>query len=144
MSNTYHLAAASLALVLLTFAVGLRMLAARTSEMKQLKIHPQSTATSLKMAARLTDVQAADNFRNLFEVPVLFYALMAMAVATAHAPPWLVIGAWLFVTLRVVHSAIHCSYNTVMHRFAAFGASLLLVVVLWVAFVVTLAPQAGG
>ena len=144
MSNTYHLAAASLALVLLTFAVALRMLAARTSEMKQLKIHPQSTATSLQMAARLKDVQAADNFRNLFEVPVLFYALMAMAVTSAHVPPWLVIGAWFFVALRFVHSAIHCTYNTVMHRFAAFGMSMLVVVALWVAFVVTLAPKAAS
>jgi len=35
--------------------------------------------------------------------------------------------AWLFVGLRVAHSAIQCSYNRVMHRFFAhiLGAFVL-------------------
>jgi hypothetical protein len=138
-----QLVAAALAMVLLTFVVGGRLLYTRVDEMRRKRIHPQAAATSAQMAARLENVQAADNFRNLFEVPVLFYALVAMALATAHIPDWLVTGAWAYVALRVAHSVIHCTYNRVYHRLAVFMASFLLIVGLWVAFYLTLAPPGG-
>lgn len=137
-ANIIALAGAALALVLLTFAVGCRMLFCRIREFRGKRLHPQAVATSALMAARLEDVQAADNFRNLFEVPVLFYALVAAAIGTGVVPPWLLAGAWLFVALRFVHSAIQCTYNRVMHRFRAFIASFILVVVLWIGFVISL------
>ena len=136
--NTYNLLLAALAMVVLTFAVGLRMLYSRVQEMRQKRLHPQKAATSKTMAANLEDIQAADNYRNLFETPVLFYALVACAVAAAYAPPWLVIGAWCYFGLRVVHTIIHCTYNNVMHRLAAFAIGFVLLVGLWIAFVLTL------
>ena len=132
------LVASCLTLVLLTFAVGLRLLSVRVAEMKEKRVPPQAASNSLQMAARLQNVQAADNFRNLFEVPVLFYALCAMALALSHVPGWLVAGAWLFVALRIAHSLIQCTYNKVMHRFPVFMSSFVVVVVLWVAFFLTL------
>lgn len=144
-ANTTQLVAACLALVLLVFVVGLRLLYTRIQEMKEKRIHPQATATSAKMAARLENTQAADNFRNLFEVPVLFYALTAVALATSHIPTWLVAGAWLFIALRALHSFIQCTYNKVMHRFPVFVASFFLIMALWVAFFLTLpSPKAAG
>lgn len=137
-ANVVALAAAALALVLLTFAVGARMLYCRVREFRGKRIHPQAVATSLQMAAKVEDVQAADNFRNLFEVPVLFYALVAAAIGTGVVPPWLVIGAWVFVALRVVHSGIQCTYNKVMHRFRAFIAGFVVIVALWIGFVLSL------
>ena len=83
-------------------------------------------------------VQAADNFRNLFETPVLFYALVACAIAVSWVPPWLVIGAWCYFGLRIAHSLIHCTYNRVMHRLAIFALSFGLLVVLWIAYVLAL------
>ena len=103
-ANAIQLTAALLALVLLTFIVGARLLFTRIEEIRRKRIHPQAASNSLQMAARLENVQAADNFRNLFEVPVLFYALAGIALATHQTPGWLVIGAWVFVALRVVHS----------------------------------------
>lgn len=141
MTAIVQLSSACLALVLLTSAVGLRLLYVRTVEMREKRIHPQAASTSLQMAAKLQNVQAADNFRNLFETPVLFYALVAVALATAHTPSWLVLGTWLYVITRSVHSFIHCTYNTVLHRFAVFGIGLSLLIGLWVAFVFTLAAQ---
>lgn len=76
-----RLISAALALVLLTLVVAARLLYTRVHEMRQKRIHPQAAATSLQMSARLENVQAADNFRNLFEAPVLFYALIAIALA---------------------------------------------------------------
>jgi hypothetical protein len=137
-ANAAPLVAAALALVILTSLVGARLLYTRVREMREKRIHPQAAATSVQMAARLVDVQAADNFRNLFEVPVLFYALVALAVAAHHTPAWLSVGAWLFVLLRVAHSLIHCTYNKVMHRLAVFLASFSLVVGLWISFFASL------
>jgi hypothetical protein len=132
------LLSACLAQVLLTFAVALRLLAVRVAEMRAQRIHPQAVATSAQIAARLQNTQAADNFKNLFEVPVLFYALVAVAIGLQHTPGWLVAGAWLFVALRTAHSIIQCTYNKVMHRFRVYIGSFVLLVALWVAFVVTL------
>ena len=112
----------------LTFVVWLRMYFVRVGQMKRGRIHPQSVATSAQMAARLSDTRAADNFRNLFELPVLFYFGLVVA-ERAGAVDGFVIGlAWVFALLRVAHSAIHCTYNKVMHRFYAYLAGVL---VLW-------------
>lgn len=138
MTTTLHLVSACLAMVILTFAVGARLLYVRTMEMREKRVHPQSASTSIQMAAKLQNVQAADNFRNLFETPVLFYALAAVAIASGHTPGWMAAGAWVYVGLRVAHSYIHCTYNRVMHRFAAFGIGFLLLVCLWVTFTIGL------
>jgi hypothetical protein len=138
------LALSAFALVALTFVVGLRLLYVRSQEMRQKRVHPQAASTSVLMAAKLQNVQAADNFRNLFETPVLFYALVATAIGSHHTPEWLVSGAWAYVALRVAHSVIHCTYNRVMQRFAAFGAGFLLLVGLWAAFVIGLASASAA
>lgn len=144
MTPELHLAVACLALVFLTFAVGVRLLYVRTMEMREKRVHPQAASTSIQMAAKLQNVQAAENFRNLFETPVLFYSLAAVAIASGYTPAWLAIGAWLYVGLRAAHSFIQCTYNRVMHRFAAFGIGFMLVVCLWVAFVLGLASKSAA
>lgn len=121
----------ALGMVVLTIVVWFRMYFMRVAQMKRERIHPQSVATSAELAARLTDSRAADNFRNLFELPVLFYLALVVAAFTQLVTP-LVIGlAWLFVALRLVHSAIHCTYNKVMHRFKAYLAGGFVLWALW-------------
>ena len=39
--------------------------------------------------------------------------------------------AWMYVALRYVHSFIHTTYNTVMHRFYVFAASAMVLLVIW-------------
>jgi hypothetical protein len=143
MTSNQALTGAALALVLLTFCVGCLLLFTRVREARAKRIHPQAMATSAQMAQRLEDVQVADNFRNLFEIPVMFYALLAMALAIGHTPVWLVVGAWAFVALRVVHSFIHCTYNKVYHRLAVFMAGFGLLTALWIGFVVSLPGPLG-
>lgn len=134
-TNSLHLIAACFAMVLLTTVVGCLMLFARVTEMRTKRIHPQVASTAAKLAARLENVQPADNFRNLFEVPVLFYALAAIALSTGAIPNWLVFGSWVFVALRIIHSIIHCTYNIVYHRLAVFIASFGVLVSLWIGFI---------
>ncbi len=119
------------ALAGLTCIVWCRMFVVRISQMKRERIHPQSVATSAQAAARLTDSKAADNLRNLFELPVLFYVAILIAAFADLAAPALLALAWLFVALRIVHSAIHCTYNKVMHRFVAYLAGGVVLWLLW-------------
>ncbi|HVI26678.1 MAG TPA: MAPEG family protein [Xanthomonadaceae bacterium] len=128
----------ALAMAALTFVVWWRMYFMRIGQMKRERIHPQAVATSAQAAARLTDSRAADNFRNLFELPVLFYLALVVAALTAQVDALTLGLAWAFVALRVVHSAIHCSYNKVMHRFLAYLAGGLVLWALWAVLAVGL------
>ena len=121
----------AVAMALLTFVVWLRLFFTRVGEMRRLRIHPQSVATSAKAAERFVDTRAADNFRNLFELPVLFYAALGIAFSIGAVDRLLFVLAWLFVALRVAHSAIQCSYNRVMHRFAAYVAGGFVLWMIW-------------
>ena len=128
----------ALALVVLTIAVWLRMYVTRIGEMKRERIHPQAVATSAQMAARLNDTRAADNFRNLFELPVLFYMALVVAALTSQVNGVTLALAWGFVALRIAHSGIHCGYNKVMHRFRAYLFGCLVLWALWVVLAVGL------
>src|SRR3546814_21115381 len=103
--------------------------------MKRERITPQAVATSAQSAARLTDSRAADNFRNLFELPVLFYLALTVAAVSGLVTPTTLVLAWLFVLLRVAHSAIQCSYNKVMPPFQASfaGAVVPWLLLAWLA-----------
>lgn len=120
------------AMVLLVAVVAAKMVADRSREMRMRRIHPQQVATSRTAAQHYEAVQAADNYRNLFELPVLFYAWAALAIATGHASEAMALVAWAYVALRALHSLIHCTYNKVMHRFAVFLLSIVVLVGLWV------------
>lgn len=121
----------ALAMVVLTFAVWWRMYFTRLGQMRRDRIHPQSVANSGQAAALLTDSRAADNFRNLFELPVLFYLALVVASLADLVTMAVLVLAWLFVLLRVVHSAIHCTYNKVMHRFLSYAIGGFVLWILW-------------
>ncbi len=118
-------------MVVLTFVVWIRMYRSRVAEMKRERIHPQAVALSAQMAERLKDTRAADNFRNLFELPVLFYLALVVAVQAAQVSVLTLVLAWIFVVLRVAHSTIHCGYNKVIHRFYVYFAGGVALWALW-------------
>jgi hypothetical protein len=115
----------------LTFVVWVWMYALRFAELHRGRIGAQAVATSAQSAALLTDTRASDNFRNLFELPVLFY--LALVVAhLANLVTSVTLGlAWAFVVLRVLHSLVHCTYNKVLHRFALHASGALVLWALW-------------
>jgi hypothetical protein len=128
------------AMVGLTAVVWVKLYADRLGEMRARGIAPQSIATARTAADRLARTQAADNFRNLFEVPVLFYVLCAALVLTGGSTQGFVTGAWAYVALRALHSLIHVTYNRVVHRFLAYFASTLLLFGMWIALLPRLVP----
>ena len=120
MTPTQLLVLACATLALLTVIVGIRMLYMRVNEMRNNNISPQKVALSAPRAAQLNDSRASDNYNHLFELPILFYVLCVLAIATQHIPTWLPNAACLFVVSRIIHSVIQCTYNKVMHRFSVF------------------------
>lgn len=67
----------------------------------------------------------SDNFKNLFELPVLFYALSLYLFATGQVDGAYVAAGWIFAAFRVLHSAVHCTFNHVMLRFYLYLISCL-------------------
>ena len=127
-----------IAQVLLVLAVAVRMYLARVAEMRARRIRPQAIATSQTAAEALKNVAAADNFRNLFEAPVLFFAVCGALAITDTVTPLQLGLAWAYVGLRTVHSIIHVTYNRVIHRFLAYVASLVILFLMWALFGVAL------
>ena len=71
------------------------------------------------------------NMMNLLELPVLFYVACLIHFVAGQVNETALVLAWSYVGLRVAHSAIHLSYNRVRHRLVAFGASNVVLVMLW-------------
>jgi hypothetical protein len=129
----------AIALVAVTFVVWLGMYFTRLRYMRINRIDPNDVATR-ERAAKLLEAVAgpSDNLRNLFELPVLFYLLIVLLFDTGHATANFVSAAWAFVALRTLHSAIHCTYNDVMHRFTVYAMSSLVLWGMWIAFALKL------
>ena len=117
------------AMMVLTGVVWLFMYARRLGTMSRLGIDAQTVNTPQKMTAALPESVefASNNLKNLFELPVLFYAVCLVLVQMGWATHVDVSAAWVFVGLRALHSAVHCTINIVVVRFVAYlGASLAL------------------
>jgi hypothetical protein len=80
--------------------------------------------------------QCANAFRNQFEIPVLFYALVAFAMFTRKADLLFVILSWVFVVTRYVHAGVHITSNYVRHRFLAYAIGVFVLIVMWVIFAI--------
>ena len=107
------------ATVLLTFVVWVYMYIRRISFITSNKISSKDLAVpgALAQLSPPAVSNPSDNLKNLFEIPVIFYALAFYLFATKQVDTVYVASAWVFVALRVLHSAVHCTFNLVMLRF---------------------------
>ena len=76
--------------------------------------------------------KAANAFSNQFELPVLFYMAVVVAIVVSAASTAFVVLCWLFVATRVVHAAIHLTDNNVPRRSFAYTAGYVVLVVIWI------------
>jgi hypothetical protein len=138
MSPQHAIFIPAIAMAFLTGFVWLRLGSDRIGELRARRIHPQQIATSRQMTDTMQNLQSADHFRNLFEVPVLFYVLCGFLAITELTSPLLLACAWGFVILRAYHTYIHLTHNKVVRRFQAFVASTIVLYVMWGVFAVRL------
>lgn len=78
-------------------------------------------------------------FMNLLEAPVMFYIACIVLYLIQGVTPLVLGTAWLYAGLRVAHSLIYLTYNHVVHRFAVFACSNVVLVFLLVLLCVQLA-----
>jgi len=124
-----------LAMVVLTLLVWLRLYATRIAEIRRHRLRLQDIASAVDADRALAAVAGpSDNFRNLFEMPVLFYVLLLLAYVSGDGDALMLAGAWGFVLLRALHSLIHVTSNRVKYRFAAYLGSTLLLWLMWARF----------
>ena len=117
-------------MMLLTAVVWIYMYYRRLSFIFSERIRPQDLRTPERASGLLPEAAQypANNLRNLLELPVVFYVLCLYLYVTQTVDTVYVVAAWLFLVLRISHSAIHCTVNRVKYRFYAYFASAL---VLW-------------
>lgn len=86
--------------------------------------------------------QASNCFRNQFELPVLFYVLVVLALLTRQTSDLFLVLAWLFVISRIVHAYVYVTSNHIGWRFGAFAFGALVLLAMWVLFAlaILLAP----
>jgi hypothetical protein len=118
--------------VALTFAIWIWLYITRLSTMFRDRIDPQALAEESGYALLRKVAGPSDNFENLFEMPVLFFALGGAIILSAKVDASFGAWMWAFVLLRAIHSIIHCTYNRITHRFAAYFLSSLILWGLWI------------
>lgn len=123
----------------LTFLVWVRLYQLRLGEMARKRIDAQDLANAADSVRLLVDTRASDNFRNLFELPMLFYAGVLLAAQLGVSDAASLALAWAFVGLRAVHSIVHCTYNHVMTRFVAYALATLVLAAFWMRVALVLA-----
>lgn len=120
-----------LGLMFLTFIVWTYMYIRRLHFLHVNQIDPQQFATrSSAMASAPDDLQnPSNNLQNLFELPVVYYALCLYLYAVGQVDVTHLVCAYMFLGFRIVHSLIHCTFNKVLWRFLTYAAAAI---TLWV------------
>jgi len=107
------------ATMLLTLCVWVYMYARRITFIQSNKINSQDLTAPGALAQMSPPAVSnpSDNLKNLFEIPVLFYALALYLFAVNEVDATYIAAAWVFVVFRAAHSVVHCTFNLVMLRF---------------------------
>jgi len=115
------------ATMFLTLAVWVYMYVMRISFINSNNLRPDDLAVpgALARATPPAVSNPSDNLKNLFEMPVLFYALALYLFATNQVDAAYVYAGWIFVGFRALHSAVHCTFNRVLLRFYLYLISTI-------------------
>lgn len=127
--------------MLLTLFVWLLMYVRRLGWIFRQKVDPRTidTPEKLNQLAPIPAANAANNLKNLFELPVIFYGLCLYLFVTDQVDGFYLACAHAFFLLRVIHSGVHCTINRVQWRFVAYAASAIALWIMVVRAAVSLA-----
>lgn len=120
--------------VFLTILVWIWMYITRISSMMRNRVKTQELATDSGFAKIKDAENPSDNLINLFEIPILFYLLIVVLIQTEQVDDGYLMGAWVFVICRTIHSIVHCSFNHVMTRFLFYLIASLTLFAMWIRF----------
>ena len=113
-----------LGMIVLTLIVWVFMYSKRLPFIFENRFKPEEiTPDELNRLSPAAVRNPSDNLKNLFEVPVLFYAICLYLYVTRQVDMTYVVAAWVFLVFRVLHSAVHCLTDNVMLRFGLYCVS---------------------
>ena len=100
---------------------------------------------ALKSGTRMRDIALNQNwpddankvsncFNNQFQMPILFYVLVSLALPLRQMDLVMVLLSWVFVVTRFAHVYIFIGSNHVPTRFSAYFAGVLVLMAMWIYF----------
>ena len=127
--QTKYAAAAICVQLVLTLSLYLRLLKAKVAAYKEgtvnkerVKIHMDAWPDKV--------VQINNSLTSQYQIPVLFYVLVILALTLGHLNwPWVVLS-WVFVLSRFIHMIEHTGRNEVKLRMPAFTLGTIVVSVM--------------
>ena len=131
------------AMVVLSAIVLVKLFRSRVAAVRAGSVSAQFFRIDQGAAEPEASAKAARHFSNLFEAPTLFYAVCLAAMLVGDTSMPMVVLAWLYVAVRMVHAYVHLGANRLRHRVRAYFASWLVLFALWVHLVVHVALKAG-
>ena len=75
-----------------------------------------------------------NNFDNQFDLPMMWYGLCALVIATAKVDGIMALLSWAFLLSRLAHSYIHTGSNRLPQRMYAYLAGTAALFTMWIWF----------
>jgi hypothetical protein len=123
-------------LVGLTFALLLGMVATRRNALVSGETKIRDVALGEpNWPKRATQIA---NCRNQFELPLLFYVLIAIALPLRRADLFIVLMSWVFVVIRFAHAGVFVTSNDLGQRSNVWLAGVLVLLAMWIYFALKL------
>jgi hypothetical protein len=119
--------------IALTFALLIWMVGAR----RQALVSRETKARDIALGEPHWPVRATqigNCYRNQFELPVLFYVLVALALPLRRVDDIILLLSWIFVISRFVHAGVFVTSNDLGRRSTAWIAGALVLLVMWLYF----------
>jgi hypothetical protein len=118
-------------MVLISQAVGFRMLQLRFRAVLQdglpvtyFKLNQDGLPPAYMM-------QADQHYTNLYETPVLFYAIGILVYILDMTNLFTLSMSWAYIASRLAHAYVHMGQNKIAHRRNIFLTSVAILMLLW-------------
>jgi len=131
---TLKLVYPALAMILWIFVVLGILFARRKAAFDSKAVKPADVALSSERYPERARLAAA-NLSNQFETPVVFFALVMLAMEVNATHYLMVALAWAFVATRVAHTFVHVGSNDLGLRATVFALGCLILFLMWIGVV---------
>jgi len=125
-------------MVLLSIVVGMRLLQLRYRAVLQDNLTPAYFALNRGGKPPAYMMQAEQHYANLYETPVLFYAVVILIYVLNMTNLISLCLTWAYTASRLMHAYIHMGHNRLATRRYVFLSSVMILSALWVYVLVNL------
>jgi len=122
----------ALAMAALTYSVGALLFYTRVRAVRAGKIQMKYFRTYNEGQSTEAELKASHHFINLFEVPVLFYTAICLALLFSVETKGMEIAAWIFVAARLAHAYFHIGPNRLYPRMISFFTGVFSSMAMWI------------